>query len=330
MRTKRENAEAILAKQQPDYYFDFMDSLGLIFDPVMMGDMSLEPGGPPAKDSWGVTYIWPEGAPGAHPVHNEDTIVIKDIEHWEDYLVVPNIDNLDWSMAKEQAAAVDTNEQYIACMSGGGIFERSHHLMGMENALANYLLYPEKMYELLTIFKDWKIHYLELVAQNLKAEVVFFHDDWGHKRNGFLPVDVWRKLIKPLHKEIVDAAHELGIFFLHHADCVCQPYVEDMVEIGIDAWQGVIAQNDVVEIQRITQGKLAMVGGFDSGRWDRPDSTEADIRAEVHRVIDTYCPGGRFFPGIPNGFLYSPGLMDIYLDEMAIYGKQWAEEHPIL
>ncbi|MDR0459749.1 MAG: hypothetical protein LBG68_04745 [Coriobacteriales bacterium] len=329
MRTKRQNAEAILAHQQPDYYFDYMDSLAMIFDPIMMNGMQIAPGGPEAKDDWGVTYIWPEGAPGGHPIARPETLVIPDIEHWDKNLKVPEVKGFDWSEARAAAEAVDRDEKYVAIMSGGGLFERSHHLMGLENALANYLLFPNQVFELLHVIKDYKIAYLEEAAAQVHPDVVFFHDDWGHKRNIFLPPDVWRKLIKPLHTEIIAKAHELGIFFLHHADCICEPLVLDMVEMGVDAWQGVIAQNDIVEIQRVTKGQLPMVGGFDSAKIDVESSTADDVRAEVRRVIDTYCPGGRFFPGIPNGFMYTPGLMDVYVEEIASYGREWAEKNPI-
>ncbi|MCL2136984.1 MAG: methyltransferase [Coriobacteriia bacterium] len=330
MRTLRENAEAILARQQPDFYFDFMQSLAMVFDPPALRSTRPTPGGPETKDEWGVTYIWPEGAPGAHPIARPETLAIPDIEHWESYLQVPEVRGADWSETIQMASEVDRSEKYLAVMSGGGLFERSHHLMGLENALANYLLYPDKVFELLNVIKDYKIAYLEEVAAAIHPDVIFFHDDWGHKRNIFLPPDVWRKLIKPLHTEIVAKAHELGIFFLHHADCICEPLVLDMVEMGIDAWQGVIAQNDIVEIQRVTEGRLAMVGGFDGPKVDIETATESDVRAEVRRVIDTYCPAGRFFPGIPNGTLYTPGLMDYYRDEMEVYGREWAIKNPVL
>ena len=67
-----------------------------------------------------------------------------------------------------------------------------------------------------------------------------------------------------------------------------------MVEIGVDIWQGVIPQNDIVEIQRITEGKLAMVGGIDGPKIDIENITEEQIRQEVRRAIDTYCPAGGF------------------------------------
>jgi len=160
----------------------------------------------------------------------------------------------------------------------------------------------------------------------MQPDIIFFHDDWGSKINVFLPPPLWRRLIKPLHTEIVKTAHDCGIIFMHHADCICQPLVEDMVEMGIDIWQGVIAQNDIPEIQRITQGNLAMVGGIDGPKID-VDTTEDFIRAEVRRAIDEYCPAGRFFPSIPNGVCFREWNNKIYRDELEIYGRAWAQEH---
>lgn len=123
--------------------------------------------------------------------------------------------------------------------------------------------------------------------------------------------------------------HECGMIYMHHADCICQPIVTDMVEIGVDIWQGVIAQNDIVEIQRVTEGKLAMVGGIDGPKVDIENITEEQIRAEVRRAIDTYCPGGRFFPSIPNGICFREWNNSIVMDELEKYGKQFAAEHPV-
>ena len=87
---------------------------------------------------------------------------------------------------------------------------------------------------MLRAIADYKIAVLREAARQFQPDVVFFQDDWGSKQNLFLPPTVWRELIKPLHAEIVAAAHECGMLFVHHADCICEPIVEDMVEMGID------------------------------------------------------------------------------------------------
>ncbi len=341
MMTLRENAMAIYNGEKPDFYGDIMDAVELIPDPVLMGDLPPQDGFE-HEDSWGTVYVFKPGAPGPHPRVNDSNAVIKDIEHWKEQLKVPSLENLDWTAACQAAQSVNRKEKFVgfmcagglfershhlmgmenalinymeypeemACqaaqsvnrkekfvgfmcagglfershhlmgmenalinymeypeemagvlresvnrkekfvgfMCAGGLFERSHHLMGMENALINYMEYPEEMAGVLREIAEYKKTYIRLVAEKIHPDIIFYHDDWGSKQNLFLPPRIWRALIKPLQKEISDVIHECGMIYMHHADCICQPIVEDMVEIGVDIWQGVIAQNDIVEI----------------------------------------------------------------------------------
>ena len=327
--TKRENSLAILSGKQPEYYGDFMDTVAFVPDPIFTRDRTLQDG-KPHKDSWGTAFVFAENSPGPHPLADTESLVIKDIESWKDFVKPPSLDGLDWTETERLASEADRSEYFVCCYSNAGLFERSHHLMGFENALINYMLYEEEMAELLRVIADFKIAYIKAVAKHMKPDVIFYHDDWGSKTNLFLRPELWRRLIKPLHSEIVKTAHDCGIMFMHHADCICQPIVEDMVEMGIDIWQGAIAQNDICEIQRVTKGKLPMVGGIDGPKIDVANITEEAIRAEVRRAIDTYCPGGRFFPSIPNGKCYLDRNNSIYRDELESYGRQWAIEHPIV
>jgi hypothetical protein len=328
MLSPRENSLAIYHHEQPDYYGDFMDTIRLVPDPVMVRDM-IPQDGKEHVDAWGTVKVFPVDAPGAHPFLNDENIVIKDIEHWEDYLKVPSLDDLDWTLAEKVASEIDRSQYFVSFLCAAGLFERSHFLMGMEDAFCNYLEYPDEMKALLRTIADYKIKQIQLTAEHVHPDVIFYHDDWGSKQNLFLPPAVWRDMIKPLQTEIAQTIHDCGMIYMHHADCICQPVVTDMVELGIDIWQGVIPQNDIVEIQKITEGKLAMIGGIDGPAIDIENITESEIRNEVRRAIDTYCPAGRFYPAIPNGLCFREWNNSIVIDELAKYGSQWAQEHPI-
>ncbi len=325
--TPRENMMAILEGRQPEWYGDFQSAVEIMMDPIWKSD-SVPRDGLEHKDSWGTVCVFPPDAPGKHPHVTPDNAVVTDITKWREQLVIPSLDGLDWSEAEARAAQVDRGERFVEYFSAQGLFERSHFLMGMEEAFCAYLEEPEAMFEMLTAIADYKKRAIKEAARRLKPDVIFFQDDWGSKQNLFLPPDTWREMIKPLQTEIAQVIHECGMIYVHHADCICEPIAEDMVDIGIDIWQGVIPQNDIVAIQEKTGGKLAMIGGIDGPAIDNPDTSEEAIVAEVRRCVDTYCPAGRFFPGAPAPLLRTRNseLLNAELDR---YGRQWAQEHPV-
>ena len=110
---------------------------------------------------------------------------------------------------------------------------------------------------------------------------------------------------------------------IHHADSFLEPLAEDMVDLGIDIWQGVLNTNNILKLQEQLQGRMTLMGGVDS--WvDRPDSTEAEIRAEVRKVCETYGPGGHFIPSITYGrpgTLY-PHVNPTLVDEIRKYNQE--------
>ncbi|MBQ3106571.1 MAG: methyltransferase, partial [Eggerthellaceae bacterium] len=58
------------------------------------------------------------------------------------------------------------------------------------------------------------------------------------------------------------------------------------------------------------------------------DTPEEAIIAEARRCIDTYCPGGRFFPSAPAPLLQARNI-DILNAELVRYGREWAAAHPV-
>ena len=68
-----------------------------------------------------------------------------------------------------------------------GMFEFSHAMMGFEDALMNYLLEPDAMYELLSAYTDWKIRGAQMTIDRLQPDIIVNFDDWGNKTQLFLP-----------------------------------------------------------------------------------------------------------------------------------------------
>lgn len=280
-------------------------------------------------DMWGVTNEFREGDPAPTPIVTEENRVVKDITKWKDYIVFPDISNLDWAPFEAEAAEIDRNEFLVMAPTWPGIFEFSHLMLGFEDSLIAFLEEPEAMYEMLSAYTDWKLKAAELLIDHLKPDVIHSHDDWGSKQAMFLSPNTWRQSIKPHFQRLYAYYKSRGVLVQHHSDSVNDAIVEDMVEIGVDMWQGCIPQNDIKGIIERTKGKLCILGGIDMQIVDRPDWNEDIIRKEVRRAIDDYASLGCFMPVIANIWAIYPEVGEILNDEMEAYGKIWIEKQGI-
>jgi len=284
-------------------------------------------GMPPTKDKWGTTFIWPGSQYAVMPHITPETKVIRDITRWREFVRIPDvIANCSapeaWEKALESASEIDRSKKFLMAFMPTGIFEQIHYLMGFEDALTSFLLEPEAMADLCLAIGEYRYNYMKLLADNLKPDIMFSHDDWGSKTSLFMSPETWRKFIKPKYIDIYGYLKQRGIIVIHHADSFLEPIVEDMVDLGIDVWQGVLPQNDIPALQKLLKGRMVLMGGIDSAIVDREDATEEVIRKEVRRACETYGPGGAYIPGITNLNGIYPHVDPIVFDEVQRYNRE--------
>ncbi len=290
------------------------------------------PGMPPKQDLWGTTIVWEPGTPGAMPHVTELNKVVKDVTDWRSFTKVPDLianctDMALWEPYLERAAAVDRSEDLLMMFGPTGVFERLHFLMGFEDTLVNLMLEPEAMEDLCAAIGEYRYNGFKLMVDSVHPDVMLSHDDWGSKTSLFMQPDVWREFIKPNYEKSFNYMHDNGVIIMHHSDSFLEPIVEDMIDLHIDIWQGVLPQNDIPKLQKQIDGRMALMGGIDAAIVDREDSTEEEIRREVRRVCDEYAPGGNFIPCITYGGpgpIY-PHVDPIINDEI----DRWNAEHTL-
>jgi hypothetical protein len=276
-------------------------------------------------DAWGVIWDFPDDQPGPTPNNSGDKMVVKDVTRWREYFDFPDLDNLDWTDTLKMAESADRETKLVMAQSPRGMFEFSHNIMGFGNALESYLLELDDMYEMLSAYTDWKIKAAGLCIDNLKPDVMVNFSDWGSKTQLFLPPRVWREILKPLYARFFRYVKSRGVITMNHCDCYAQDICEDMVEIGIDIWQGITPENDIHAIVEKTGGKLLMFGGIDMPSIDYQDVPEEIIRAHIRHTLDKYGPTKRFLPIFTSWLPVYPGVREIGSDEMEKYGAVVAE-----
>lgn len=323
MLNARDNFLETLHHGKPDAFVNEWEPFGFVFDPLMGVTLIAQPG-KYVVDGWGTTIYMGEDEPGAMPIVRDDNKAIPDITEWKKYIKSPDIkQKLDWTAAKEQAEAIHKENKLTVSLMATGLFEQSHYLMGFEDTLMNFLLEPEAMHELVDAVAEYRFQYAKLLVDNLKPDVILSHDDWGSKRSLFMQPDTWREFFKDHYKRIYGYMKDHGVIVIHHADSFCEPIVEDMVDIGIDVWQGVLPENDIVKLQKQLDGRMTLMGGIDA-TIDRKDSTEEEIRADVRRACSTYGPGGHYIPCMTYGLAGTiyPRTDEVIADEIDRYNKE--------
>lgn len=319
--------ETLKADGKPDrLVMDYEFVKPVMIDPIMRFTRGNRVKGKTTKDQWGTTYMWPEEQMFAFP--SEADLVCPDITEWKETVKVPDLvancsDPALWEDAKKAAKEARAEGKLVLSMMGTGVFEQAHNLMGISDTCMNFLLEPEDMHDLLDAIGEYRFTYTKLLVDNLHPDIIISHDDWGSKNSLFMSPDTWREFIKPHYVKMYNYMKDNGVIIMHHSDSFCEPIVEDMVELGIDIWQGVLNTNDIPKLQEQLQGRMVLMGGIDSVI-DRADSTEEEIRADVRRVCEEYGKGGHFIPSITYGLpgAMFPHVQPIINDEINKYNKE--------
>jgi len=326
--TRKQNLLETIRCGNPEYLVVDWDGIVNLRDPAS-GNTNIV-NREPYYDRWGVKWGFADEEVARSACVLPDGSPVKDISRWRDYVTIPDINDIDFSRAVNEASAVNREEDFLCISCVHGLFERAHFLLGFEECLVDFLEEPEYMEEILDTILQHKIELLDKAYRELQMDAVFYHDDWGSKYSLFMSPEVWRKFIKPREAKIIEHLKSLGngnILFIHHSDTFLEPLIPEMIEIGIDIWQGCIPQNDIVRLQKEFRGKIGFMGGIDIAAIDRADCPEEVIRAEVRRAIDTYAPNGGILIGLPSIVALHKNVQAIYMDELRKYTTEYNKKH---
>ena len=330
MLTLRENLLESLKKDgKPQYLNNHFTMLkGIAGDPCFKLIRGNRIRGTYSYDAWGTYIRFEESDPAAVPIITDENKVIKDIEHWKDYVKVPDLMakcSEGWETAIENAKAIDREKYLSMVVMGTGIFEQLHMLMTFEDTLVNLIdeSVEDEMFELIDAIFNYRLTYMKLVCENLHPDLIVSHDDWGSKTGMFFSLETWRKFFKEPYRKLYEYLHSQGVIVMHHSDTYLDPFIEDMAEIGVDICQGVLTTNDIKAACSKVGDRMLIMGGIDS-IIDREDATEEEIRREVRRACEEYGDLPGFWPGMTYGgpgCIY-PHVEPILIDEINKYNKE--------
>ncbi len=189
-------------------------------------------------------------------------------------------DRIPWKFLKDNYPRWIEEHWWIRWRMTFG-FQQTSLVMGLPECLVAMIEDPEFISDQMNTQLDRAIALLDKVWDaGYRFDELSWDDDLGYKLTQFFSVDMYRELVKPVHKRAVDWAHAHGAVTHMHTCGDVRPFVPEFIDLGMDAFNAleVKAGMDPVDLKRRYGSRILMRGGFDPRLWTDPDAAAANIR----------------------------------------------------
>ncbi len=313
----KENFMEVINFGKPEYIpfeMGVVNMLGLMpnahFEqPVPMGPQGV---GKIEKDAFGVE--WTASSDGMVPVN--DHFLLEDVTEWRDVVKIPDVNEFSWEqMAEKELANADPDKVNLVPLNNG-LFDRLMACMGFNEGLCALYEEPEACKEFFEAVADYKIAYIDKICEYYKPDVIQYVDDLAHANGMFMSPEVYRQLIKPQHKRIIDAIKSHGVVMEQHTCGKCEQIIPDYIEMGVQIWFPAQTSNHLKEIH--DTHKIALDFGMDSqGVLKDLNVSEEILRSETDKAVRELGDGG--------GLILSPLLLPRTMESSLAGGDRRAQ-----
>ncbi len=202
-------------------------------------------------------------------------------------------DRIPWAQLKENYPRWVAEGQWIEAGFYFG-FDVTHSWMaGTETILIALYEEPEWVEDMFNTYLDRCIALFERVWDaGYRFDSIRWPDDMGYKGTTFFSPEMYRKILKPVHKRAVDWAHDRGIYAHLHSCGDVMSLVDDLVDIGIDCLNPleIKAGMDPIALKKRYGDRLVLHGGVNAVLWDQREA----ILAEIDRLVPALKENGGY------------------------------------
>ena len=226
------------------------------------------------------------GFPRVHPL--ADLVAALRDYRWPD----PDDERI-YGRIYRQAQAWDRPAAFLSGSHRDTLWEKSYMLVGMEAIMCYFHTEPNAVRELLHRIMDFQLgiarHYLAI-----GVEMVDTGDDLGTQRGLLLSPRIIGEFLVPEYRRLFELYRRHNVLIMHHSCGHIVPLLDTFMELGVHILNPLQATaNDLDQVRRVTQGRMALMGGINSAlvMSGPPDA----VRAEVARRIWQLGRSGGYF-----------------------------------
>jgi uroporphyrinogen decarboxylase len=235
---------------------------------------------------WGVTLKkWKHMASTPHFVD----FTIKDPDSWRRARerMIPTRDRIPWDLLKANYRTWRERGDWIEAVAWFGFDVTHSWAVGTERFLMALVDNPEWCMDMFAHFLEVNLALLQTVwDEGYRFDAVTWYDDLGYKGNQFISLDMYRELLKPYHRRVVEWADRKGLKTRLHSCGDIRPFIPEWIEIGVDALNPleVKAGVDPLKVKEQYGKDLVLHGGINAVLWDDPDRIAQAVEETVPKL----------------------------------------------
>ncbi len=235
------------------------------------------------RTAWGATLKnWTHAA--STPEFLDFTIT--DPDKWQEAKarMTPDRDRIPWDRLEANYATWRKEGRWIEAVLWFGFDVTHSWMVGTERVLFALVENPEWLSDVFNHCLDMSLALLEMVwDEGYTFDSVFWYDDMGYKQNQFFSLKTYRELLKPVQKRAIEWAHARGAKAHLHSCGDINPFVPELVEIGLDALNPleVKAGMDTLHLKKEFGDDLVLHGGINAVLWPDPEAIHEEIRQKL-------------------------------------------------
>ena len=282
------------------------DVVGLYSKPPKSWKMKINPEDNSYIDEWGIKYR-----------ATRDNLYFDIVDHALKEVTTEKLDRYNWpdpynkgrfEGIREKAKYFYENTDYaisVGCTFGGGILQDGAWIIGFENWFSLLALDQNLAEKIMDKILEFHIGYWDAMLSRVGkyVQVVVLGDDLGTQESLFISPEMFRKLIKPRYKKLIDLIKsKADVKVLLHSDGAIRALMPDLIEVGIDILNPIQVtargMGDTKSLKEEFGEEIVFWGGGCDTQKILPFGKTDDVRREVERRINDLKPRG--------GFVFAP------------------------
>ena len=198
------------------------------------------------------------------------------------------IDRIDRLMEPMAAVAGAAGDAFLGCDVSPCVFEMYWRLRGMDVTLMEMASEPELTGVMLDKCADFAATLSDEACARFKLDWLWTGDDLAGQNAPMMNPRLWREMVKPRLKRIMDVGKAHGLFVAFHSCGAIHPVIEDLIEIGVDVLNPIQCNcpgMEPLDLKREFGSRLAFMGGVDTQE-TLPRGTAAEVYAATVRLVE--------------------------------------------